>query len=156
MLSLSALKPSEFNVLIRETSDTPPLLFNSNSRHLLALDPEDLTTLNSLWSGNCLEHTTAIEAHLGVLVSQGFIVSQERDERSEVLEGLDALTKDNGLATLTIMTTLQCNLGCGYCFQKRESSYYQWIQRGPLSIATASCPRHTRVCSSRGSVVNRF
>ena len=108
---------------LSKTSDTPPLLFNSHSRHLLALDPEDLTTLDSLWGGNYLDQSSAIEEHLDILVSQGFVVSQDRDERTEVLESLDALTRDNGLATLTIMTTLQCNLGCGYCFQKRESSY---------------------------------
>ncbi len=53
------------------------------------------------------------------LVNLDYIIDDERDELSETLKAKESMLHSNGLYNVVINTTLDCNLKCWYCYERR-------------------------------------
>ena len=56
------------------------------------------------------------------LLGNGFLVPAETDELAAALEKYDRGRSDPGVVLLTVATTMECNMGCYYCFEDRKST----------------------------------
>ncbi len=57
-----------------------------------------------------------------LLLDNGFLVPVDTDEIAGALEKYDRVRSDPNIMSLTIATTMQCNMGCYYCFEDRKST----------------------------------
>lgn len=113
---------SEFNALIEPTADTPYLFYNSLTQSLVALSYLEAELITPLLSLAPLPDTSFLGQLEIPLRRLGYLVAAKKDERRPVIRQLDAIRFAERGVGLTLMTTLQCNLACRYCFQTRVSS----------------------------------
>src|SRR5690349_17212519 len=52
-----------------------------------------------------------------LLIDNGFLVPDRRSERAALDEYFAGIKSDNAELNITLLTTLQCNFACDYCFQ---------------------------------------
>lgn len=106
------MKKSRYNILSSKSN----LLFNTMSRSLAVLSNEDynfFVTPNSDFSD--LDENTFKE-----LYDSGFIIDDDRDEIAEVKRAYWQSKFDKTVLHITIMTTLNCNFRCTYCFEEHR------------------------------------
>ena len=60
---------------------------------------------------------------LEALVENGFLVESRDDERAALDEYFANLREDTEQLRVTVLTTLQCNFACDYCFQGDHGDY---------------------------------
>src|SRR5690349_490786 len=60
---------------------------------------------------------------LAELIEHGFIVDNREDERRRLNEYFREIREDTSQMRVTVMTTLQCNFACDYCFQGDHGDY---------------------------------
>lgn len=121
----TAWRPSRFNFFIRENAGPEPTvaLFNSATGALTKVDGPDATSLATLLNnpGADIDEVAFGTGLLDTLVAGGFLVPAGRDEVSQIRNRYWA-ARDGTPAVLTITTTMDCNLGCYYCYEERSQS----------------------------------
>lgn len=101
-------------------TDEGVLLYSANTGAVLRFAGSDGLALARTLSANRLEvpkGSLPREIHRQ-LVSGGFIVPDGKDELDEVRERFHRARKETPLV-LTLTTTMDCNLGCYYCYEER-------------------------------------
>lgn len=120
------LKESIYNIKINMLNDKI-LLYNSLSRALCLLEPEDvrqLDKLNTPESEQYENNTSALNGEYKQLCEQGFVLPDQVNE-FEITKNLYRQSRfDSSSINLTICTTLACNFGCDYCFQGLDKSLH--------------------------------
>lgn len=106
---------SRFNVLVPLRSDRT-LVFNSVTERMVLLSADETS---SLYHPNNTQ-TSEQQDSLKRLAAGGFIVRHSHDELSWVKERYERKRNAKHSLTVTIVTTLGCNLACGYCFQGKD------------------------------------
>jgi uncharacterized protein len=101
------------------SSDVATLLDRVTSNHEQAPD-----SLNS-------EEREAVEQ----LRDNGFIVSDRDTERQALTEYFHRVKSDTQELNVTILTTLQCNFSCDYCYQGDHGDYNKFAEK--MSLETA-------------------
>lgn len=131
-------KPSFYNLAVQNGSET--LLFNGVTSGLLRLPPELADALRpflgpprsrqagvgrSQWAGPSFtrkELPAAVHDLLPDLLAGGFLIPETEDEFASLRERYrEARRTDPFLVTIT--TTLDCNLGCYYCYEEKSPTY---------------------------------
>lgn len=112
--------PSAFNVRATLASGDV-FLMNTLTDAQLVVSPEAAGVLDGMGGG-----ADAIEA-MTVFAEHGFVVPDRRTERDALEARFAALRDDAADLHVTVLTTLQCNFACEYC--------YQGDQGGPTSPA---------------------
>ncbi len=99
------------------------LLYNANTGAVLRFSARDALTLAKVLSGKRLEvPEECLPAEVyDQLCAGGVIVPVEKDELAEIRERFHLARSDTPIA-LTITTTLDCNLGCYYCYEERSKT----------------------------------
>ena len=69
------------------------------------------------------------------LVENGFITPGRDYDRGELSRYLDQVTSDASELNVTVLTTLQCNFACDYCFQGDHGDYNKFAEK--MSLETA-------------------
>src|SRR5215475_6761654 len=69
------------------------------------------------------------------LVENGFITPGRDHDRDELTRYLDQITSDASELNVTVLTTLQCNFACDYCFQGDRGNYNKFAEK--MSLETA-------------------
>jgi uncharacterized protein len=72
----------------------------------------------------------------GLLGEHGFLVDSHDADRRALARYLDEVKRDTTELHVTILTTLQCNFACDYCFQGDHGDYNERADR--MSLATAA------------------
>src|SRR6266536_1986139 len=72
---------------------------------------------------------------LDVLWENGFLVENRDADRRALDRYLDEVKSDTSELNITLLTTLQCNFACEYCFQGDHGDYNKHAER--MSLETA-------------------
>ena len=69
------------------------------------------------------------------LVENGFLTPGRDEDRRALNNYLDRVTSDTSELNVTVLTTLQCNFACDYCFQGDHGDYNKFAEK--MSLETA-------------------
>ena len=72
---------------------------------------------------------------LSTLAEHGFIVSDREAERSHIARWFRDLRESGNQLSVTVLTTLQCNFACDYCFQGDHGDYNKFAAKMTLETA---------------------
>ena len=73
---------------------------------------------------------------LALLQDNGFLVEDGTDQHRVLDDFLDRAKRNTATLHVTLLTTLECNFACDYCFQGDHGEYNQHADR--MSLATAA------------------
>jgi uncharacterized protein len=98
-------------------------LFNTFSGATIVLGLAERLAVETIFAdiaatGESLAHAATV----GLLCENGFLVPADTDEIAVALEKYDQGRGNPDVVSLTIATTMECNMGCYYCFEDRTSS----------------------------------
>ena len=112
---------SRYTVLVG--SGETAYLFNTSSGGLIQMGVAEQEGVALLFQA--LEMTGSIPENLGrvgdFLIDNGFIVEAEIDEVALAISNYDTRRAGKDFLSLTIATTMRCNMGCHYCFEDRTT-----------------------------------
>ena len=77
------------------------------------------------------EERTAIDA----LVDNGFVIESASDESAALDRYFRSMRDDTEQLRVTVLTTLQCNFACDYCFQGDHGDYNKFAEKMSLDTA---------------------
>jgi uncharacterized protein len=72
---------------------------------------------------------------LDLLTENGFLVEDREDDRRRLDQYLSEVKSDSSELNVTVLTTLQCNFACDYCFQGDHRDYNERAEK--MSAETA-------------------
>ncbi|MBC7883231.1 MAG: radical SAM protein, partial [Anaerolineae bacterium] len=116
---------SAYNLNIPCT-DGAVLLYNSNTGAVLHLAARDAMALAELLCvpGTVMLGETLPTETFAQLGAGGFLIAAERDELAEIRERYWQGRAGTPMV-LTLTTTLDCNLGCYYCYEERSKNHLE-------------------------------
>ena len=126
MFNVRVALPARDEVFLMNTLSDAQLLVSSD---VAALLDEELDR-NGVWIVES-DKRDAIQT----LLENGFIVPNRDHDRIALDRHLARVKSDNSELHVTILTTLQCNFACGYCFQGDHGDYNKYADR--MSLETA-------------------
>lgn len=117
---MTSLQPSRYNFVVHG-QDGDVGLFNASTGAVLRLSGRDTRSLTDCLMDPKQRLSTQDFADelLGRLKRGGFIVAAETDEVATIRERY-WLARGETPTVLTITTTMNCNLGCYYCYEERS------------------------------------
>jgi len=130
-----SVRPGKFLLASRYNFTVPvrsgSLLYNANSGTVLLLRGDDATVFASALSGGVIviSKSSVPPALWSELISGGFLVPDGADEVAEIRARFAHARGETPLV-LTLTTTMECNLGCFYCYEHRT----------PDSLSAADIP----------------
>ena len=105
-------------VFLMNTLTDAQLVVSSDVAALLDRSGDDLATDDP-------EAREAIE----LLRENGFLVADRATERRSLDEYFTSVKRDRSELNVTILTTLQCNFACDYCFQGDHGDYNKFAEK---------------------------
>jgi len=72
---------------------------------------------------------------VSALVDNGFVVESRDDEQRALRDYFINVREDSELMKLTVLTTLQCNFACDYCFQGDHGDHNKFAAKMTLETA---------------------
>jgi uncharacterized protein len=100
------------------------LLYNSRTGNVLKVNGQDSDALLDLLTGppKHISHDHLPSESAAILLNKEFLVAQEFDELREIRLAF-ARARHETPMVVTITTTMDCNLGCYYCYESRTGDY---------------------------------
>jgi uncharacterized protein len=129
------MQPSMFNVQVPLADRNEVFLMNTLSDAQLLVSPDVAGLLGRLSGGDedfNAEERETVEA----LVENGFVVGTRDDERAALNQYFANMREDTEQLRITILTTLQCNFACDYCFQGDHGDHNKFAHK--MSLETAA------------------
>ncbi|MSO29329.1 MAG: radical SAM protein [Acidobacteria bacterium] len=133
------MQPSMFNVqvpvaernevFLMNTLSDAQLLVSSDVTGLLSSISERISMGDSAFND---EERETIEA----LVENGFLVGTREEERGALKQYFTNMVEDTDQLRITVLTTLQCNFACDYCFQGDHGDHNKFAHK--MSLETAA------------------
>ena len=124
-----------FNVQVPVAKGSEVFLMNTLSDAQLLVSPDVTGLLDRISHGELAfndDERTTIEA----LVENGFIVGSRAEERESLGKYFANMREDTDQLRVTLLTTLQCNFACDYCFQGDHGDYNKFAHK--MSLETAA------------------
>jgi uncharacterized protein len=128
------MRPSQFNVSVPLPERNEVFLMNTFSDAQLLATPDVTTLLDRVLRGETTfegDERETVES----LIANGFIVDSREDEQRQVRQFFDDVREDTERLKITVLTTLQCNFACDYCFQGDHGDYNKFAAK--MSLETA-------------------
>jgi uncharacterized protein len=128
------MQPSMFNVQVPVHDTAEVFLMNTLSDAQLLVSADVSHLLDRVASGETRfsgEERETVDS----LIENGFIVESREREQQDLSEYFANLREDTELMKLTVLTTLQCNFACDYCFQGDHGDYNKFAAK--MSLETA-------------------
>src|SRR6476646_6955007 len=125
------MKSSIFNLRVPLGDDT--FLMNTLTDAQVILSSDATALLDSGVDRNTLDEEA--RATFDELVENGFITPGRDHDRDELTRYLDQITSDTSELNITVLTTLQCNFACDYCYQGDRGDYNKFAEK--MSLETA-------------------
>jgi uncharacterized protein len=125
-----------FNVRVPLSARNEVFLMNTFTDAQLVVSPDVVALLDRLGAEPGARLSDADVEVAGELAEHGFIVESRERER-EVLNGyFSRFREDTSELRVTVLTTLQCNFACDYCFQGDHGDYNKFAAK--MTLETAS------------------
>ena len=97
------------------------LIYNVLAGTYVVLTIETMNLLNTCIENICSLKDKHIELY-NTLISNGMLVDKDLDETYHCVEVLRSRFQNNGVLSLTINPTLNCNVNCWYCYENHKAS----------------------------------
>ncbi len=126
--------PSIFNVQVPLPERKEVFLMNTFSDAQLLASPDVTGLLDRIKGG---EQTFGADERetIDSLVENGFIVESREDEQQALTNYFTAMREDTEQLRVTLLTTLQCNFACDYCFQGDHGDYNKFAAKMSMEQA---------------------
>ncbi|NOT43527.1 MAG: radical SAM protein [Acidobacteria bacterium] len=128
------MQPSIFNVQVPVGDGREVFLMNTLTDAQLLVSPDVPQLLERAGQGQSA-FTSEERETLETLTSNGFLVPDRTAEERSLDEYFHNLQHDNDQLRVTVMTTLQCNFACDYCFQGDHGDYNKHAEKMSLDTA---------------------
>jgi len=128
------MQPSMFNVQVpvKDTGNVFMMNTLSDAQLLVSSDVSDL--LQRVARGDT-EFAGDERDTIDTLIENGFVVESREHERRSLDEYFTNLREDTEQMKVTVLTTLQCNFACDYCFQGDHGDYNKFAAKMSLESA---------------------
>ena len=129
------MQASRFNVQVPLPDRNEVFLMNTFSDAQLLVSPDVAALLERISGGQSRfddEERDTVDA----LVENGFLVESRDGETQSLDQYFHTLREDTEQLRVTVLTTLQCNFACDYCFQGDHGDYNKFAEK--MSLETAS------------------
>ena len=123
---------SIFNLRVPLANDDV-FLMNTLTDAQVIVSADAAALLDGAVNVSALDHE-AREA-FDLLVDNGFITPGREYDRQSLNNYLEQVTNDTSELNITVLTTLQCNFACDYCFQGDHGDYNKFADK--MSMETA-------------------
>ena len=132
------MQPSMFNVRVPLPARDEVFLMNTITDAQLVVSSDVVGLLDEVGIEAFEAGTLDREARdsFELLRDNGFLVDSRDADRRNLDDYLGAVKSDTSELNVTVLTTLQCNFACDYCFQGDHGDYNQRADR--MSPATAA------------------
>jgi uncharacterized protein len=129
------MKPSMFNVQVPLPERNEVFLMNTFSDAQLLVSPDVPALLERVAAGTANPLSDEEHETLTTLAENGFVVSSREAERRGLEEFFRSVREDCEQLKVTVLTTLQCNFACDYCFQGDHGDHNLFAQKMTLEQA---------------------
>jgi uncharacterized protein len=117
------MQPSMFNVRV-PLEGGEVFLMNTFTDAQLIVSHEVAALLDALKAGGLPSPLTTDQRDaVHTLSENGFIVESREADRQNVRDFFHSVRENEDQLRVTVLTTLQCNFACGYCFQGDHGDY---------------------------------
>jgi uncharacterized protein len=144
------MQPSIFNVRVPLRDQSEVFLMNTLTDAQIVVPPSVVSLLDSL-DGGTLPQSRAgrpFDAEereaLSTLSELGFVVESRDADRQALDAYFDHIKHDASQLRLTVLTTLQCNFACDYCFQGDHDEHNRHGHKMSLDTAAQVVARAER------------
>jgi len=130
------MQPSMFNVRVPLPEHDEVFLMNTLTDAQLVVSRDVADLLDRCNGSNPIGSFRADEWEaVKLLTDNGFLVANRDVDRRALDDHLTAVKSDTGELNVTVLTTLQCNFACDYCFQGDHGDYNKHADRMSLDTA---------------------
>jgi uncharacterized protein len=129
------MQPSMFNVQVPLGERNEVFLMNTFSDAQLLVSSDVAGLLDRLGRGDTHVDDDERET-LDSLRDNGFVVGSREEERAALSDYFVNVREDREQMKVTVLTTLQCNFACDYCFQGDHGDYNKFAAK--MSLETAA------------------
>jgi uncharacterized protein len=133
-----SMRPSIFNVRVPLPERQEVFLLNTFSDAQVLVSQEVADLLDRLKEAPDREPPPLTEEErrvLADLAAHGFVVSDAETERRALDDYFRQVREDRSQLRVTVLTTLQCNFACDYCYQGDHGDYNKFAHK--MSLHTA-------------------
>ena len=118
------MQPSMFNVRVPLEARDDVFLMNTLTDAQIVVSSDVAALLDSAAAGVYAGPTSSEERDtLALLQENGFLVDDRASDRRALEQYLASVKGDTSELNITLLTTLQCNFACDYCFQGDHGDY---------------------------------
>src|SRR5215510_3269759 len=128
------MQPSMFNVKVVLPESNEVFLMNILSDAQLLVSSDVAVLLDRIKDGQRTFNAEEQET-VETLVENGFIVDNREDEQQALHKYFTAMREDTDQLRVTVLTTLQCNFACDYCFQGDHGDYNKFAAKMTMEQA---------------------
>src|SRR5262249_20021058 len=126
------MQPSIFNIRVPLRDRDDVFLLNTLTDAQLIVSPDVARLLDR----HSLDSLTESEREaVEVLTENGFFVSDYAADRRALDEYFHSVKHSAEELHITVLTTLQCNFACGYCYQGDREDFNQFAEKMTLETA---------------------
>ena len=111
-------------------------LMNTFTDAQLVVSGDVASLLDRLDRGEATPFASEELAALSTLSEHGFVVDSRAEERERLESYFSEVKHGNDELRVTVLTTLQCNFACDYCFQGDHGDYNKFAEK--MSLETAA------------------
>jgi uncharacterized protein len=129
------MQPSMFNLRVPLPNRGEVFLMNTLTDAQLLVSPDVAALLDRTEARRLSDVGEEERQALDILWEHGFLVEDRAADRRALDQYLDEVKSDSSELNITLLTTLQCNFACDYCFQGDHGDYNQ--RAAKMSIGTA-------------------
>jgi uncharacterized protein len=130
------MQPSMFNVQVPIPERNEVFLMNTFSDAQVLVSTDVPALLERLAAGERDGFNDEERDTIAALAENGFLVANRDAERRGLEEYFRNVREDADQLKLTVLTTLQCNFACDYCFQGDHGDYNLFAQKMTLEQAS--------------------
>jgi uncharacterized protein len=128
------MQPSMFNLQVTLPESNEVFMMNTFSDAQLLVSPDVAGLLERIKNGQRAFDEDERET-IETLVENGFIVDSREDEQEALKSYFTAMREDTDQLRVTVLTTLQCNFACDYCFQGDHGDYNKFAAKMTIEQA---------------------
>jgi uncharacterized protein len=136
------MQPSMFNVRVpvsgrdggADSGDVFLLNTLTDAQVVVSKDVAELLDRAGVMDGP-VELDDEARAAVDLLAEHGFLVADRAEDRAALDRFFARTTEDGSELHITVLTTLQCNFACDYCFQGDHGDYNKYADKMSLDTA---------------------
>jgi uncharacterized protein len=128
------MQSSIFNLRVPLPERDEVFLMNTLTDAQLVVSP-DVAALLDRCAAEAPGFTDEEREAVDLLREHGFLVDSREDDRRALDEYFASIRQDASELQVTVLTTLQCNFACDYCFQGDHGDYNKFAEKMTLETA---------------------